>query len=76
MVYFTTSQPELADALPTAKVMGHSVWCGPDAISEKEYLQRELKNFSRLICPLQNAAPDELEGALATIAEHHPNETI
>jgi predicted ATPase len=52
------------------------VWCSSDAISEAEYRQRELKDFSRFIYPLQNAKPDELEGALSTIAEHHPNETI
>ena len=76
MVYLAISQQGLADALSTARLTGHAVWCGCDAISDAEYQQHELQNFSRFIYPLQDAAPSELEGALSTIAEHHPNETI
>jgi hypothetical protein len=76
MVYLAISPQGLTEALSTAKLTGHSVWCGCDAISDAEYQQNELKNLSRFIYPLQNAEPSELEGALATIAEHHPNETI
>ena len=76
MVYLAISQQGLADALSTSKITGHTVWCGSDAISEAEYQERRLKNLSRFIYPLQNAEQDELEGALSTIAEHHPNETI
>lgn len=76
MVYLAITRQGLVDAISTAKLTGRAVWCGSDAISEAEYQQRELKNLSRFIYPLQNAEPDELEGALSTIAEHHPNETI
>jgi hypothetical protein len=76
MVYLAISQRGLAEALDSANLTGQAVWCGSDAISDEEYQSRKLKNFSRFIYPLQTAKPGELEGALATIAEHHPNETI
>jgi hypothetical protein len=76
MVYLAISQQGLAEALSTAKLTGRAVWCGCDAISDAEYQQHELKDFSRFTYPLQHAEPSELEGALSTIAEHHPNETI
>ena len=76
MVYLAISQRGLAEALHAANLNGHAVWCGSDAISEEEYRTQKLKNFSRFIFPLGSAEPGEIEGAVATIAEHHPNETI
>jgi hypothetical protein len=76
MVYLAISRQGLADALQAAEVSGHAVWCGSDAISEKQYQDGHFKNVSRFIYPLQTADASQLEGALATIAEHHPNETI
>ena len=76
MVYLAISRQGLADALTTAKLTGLTVWCGSDAISEAEYQEQDIKNLSRFNYPLQNAEQDEIEDALSTIAEHHPNETI
>jgi hypothetical protein len=76
MVYLAISQLGLAEALHAANLTGHAVWCGSDAVSDEEYQTRKLKNFSRFNFPLQTAEPGAIEGALATIAEHHPNETI
>lgn len=76
MVYLAISRRGLAEALLAANPAGHSVWCGSDAISDEEYQARKPKNVSRFIFPLQTAEPGEIAGALATIAEHHPNETI
>jgi hypothetical protein len=76
MVYLAISQQGLAEALHAATLTGHAVWCGSDAISDAEYQTKKMKNVSRFMYPLQAAEPSELKGALATIAEHHPNETI
>ena len=76
MVYLAITPKGLAEALNLAKANSFSVWCGSDAIDEAEYSNRKTSNLSRFIYPLSGQPKSIIEGAIETIAEHHPNETI
>ena len=52
------------------------VWCGADAISEEEFHQHEHKNLTRFSYTLADASQEELENAISTITEHHPNQRV
>ena len=76
MVFLAITPKGLAEALDLAKSNSSPVWCGSDAISEDEYSSRTGANLSRFIYPLSAQPASVIEGALETIAEHHPGETI
>ncbi len=76
MVFLAITPQGLADALEVAKANSSSVWCGSDAIGETEYSNRHGTNLSRFIYPLSGQPPSVIEGAIDTISEHHPGETI
>jgi hypothetical protein len=76
MVLLAISKTGLDDALRLAADGTAAVWCGSDAISEADYAARRGATLSRFIYPLQGADADTLAGALDTIEEHHPGETV
>jgi hypothetical protein len=57
---------------------GASVWVGSDGLSDDEYNQAAESGvkISRFIYPLANADAETIERAVATVIEHHPNETV
>ena len=52
------------------------MWCGADAISEVDYLAKGAADLSRFIYPLGGESTEVIQGAIDTIREHHPRETI
>ena len=76
MIFLAITSIGLADAMRTAKP-GDDVWCGSDAISEDDYAALPSPKPSRFIYSL--IGPDSaetIEGAIATIEEHHPGHTV
>ncbi|MBT1065494.1 hypothetical protein KJY73_18045 [Bowmanella sp. Y26] len=66
---------ELEAVIVTGK---YPVWIGSNVLSESELasyreMDLDITNFSYEIDPANN---EELDDALATIAEHHPNERV
>ena len=76
MVLLAITPSGLADAMRLASETESAVWCGSDAVSEADYKARSWPRLSRFIYPLQEASSDTLAGAVGTIEEHHPGETI
>ncbi|OGB46138.1 MAG: hypothetical protein A3F76_13155 [Burkholderiales bacterium RIFCSPLOWO2_12_FULL_65_40] len=76
MVILAISTAGLQDALRLAEGRDANVWCGADAISEAEYAALKNSRLSRFIYPLQGQEPDVLAGAIDTVEEHHPGETL
>lgn len=66
----------LQDALRLSAAHEVNVWCGTDAISEAEYEAIQDSHLSRFIYPLQGQEPHVLAGAIDTVEEHHPGETL
>lgn len=76
MVFLAITPKGLAEALALAKANSSPIWCGSDAIGEAEYSNLRGANLSRFIYPLSGQSNSAIEGALETISEHHPGETI
>ncbi|MBK1690431.1 hypothetical protein [Rubrivivax gelatinosus] len=76
MVFLALTPVGLVEALRVRGDSADAVWCGSDAISEANYAALEDVNVSRLIYPLQGESGDVLAGAIDTIEEHHPGETV
>lgn len=73
MIFLAITPSGLADALRIAGT-ADAVWCGSDAISEKEYEASTARDLSRFIYEL--ADRKLIDDAIATIEEHHPGQTI
>jgi len=76
MVLLAITSAGLKDAMRLASEKNVSVWCGADAVPEAEYQAGSCPGVSRFIYPLQGAPANVLAGALDTIEEHHPGETV
>lgn len=76
MVFLAITSEGLRQALLHSAGPTVSVWCGSDAITEREYEAQRTPRLSRFRFPLQGETREVLEGALDTIREHHPGETI
>lgn len=76
MVFLAITSAGLAEALRLAGTDGLSVWCGADAISEADYLGQERGHLSRFDYALAGESHDVIQGAIETIKEHHPHETV
>lgn len=76
MVFLAITPKGLAEAIKLAKASSSPVWCGSDAIDEAEYSNRTGVNLSRFIYPLSAQPQSAIEGAIETISEHHPEESI
>ncbi len=74
MIYLAITPAGLVDARRAAAV-GDTVWCGADAISQDDYAAIPAGDRpSRFIHELGDGI--RLQGALDTIQEHHPGQTI
>jgi hypothetical protein len=73
MVFVAVTSAGLAEALRQA-ASDDAIWCGSDAISEAEYAQLERPGLSRFNYSLSDLELDD--GAIATVEEHHPGQTI
>jgi len=73
MVFVAVTPAGLAEALRQA-ASDDAVWCGSDTISEAEYQQLERTGLSRFNYSLADA--ESADGAIATVEEHHPGQTI
>jgi hypothetical protein len=73
MVFVAVTSAGLTEALRRA-VGDDVIWCGSDAISEAEYSQLKRPGLSRFDYSLANLELDD--GAIATVEEHHPGQTI
>lgn len=76
MVFLAITSNGLAEVLRVRDGEKTAVWCGSDAISEGAYDQLKAGNVSRFNYPLQGQNSDVLAGALETVEEHHPDETV
>jgi hypothetical protein len=76
MVFLAITSAGLAEALRLARSDGSPVWCGADAISETDYLGQESGNLSRFAYALAGERHEVIQGAIETIKEHHPHETV
>ena len=73
MVFVAVTPAGLAEALRKA-ASDDAVWCGSDAISEAEYAQISRPHLTRFNYSLADLELDD--GAIATVEEHHPGQTI
>ena len=73
MIFVATTSAGLAEALRRAD-SGDAIWCGSDVISDAEYVQLQRPNLSRFDYSLADLEMND--GALATVEEHHPGQTI
>ena len=76
MVFLAITSKGLADATNAAAKTGEPVWCGADAISEEEFDASPLKNVTRFVYGLAGENSSLVVDAVATIAEHHPGQSI
>jgi hypothetical protein len=76
MIFLAITPAGLAEALRTAKPNDH-VWCGSEAISEADWAALPSPQPSRFSYSLTGPdAADYIDGAVSTIEEHHPGQTI
>lgn len=76
MVYLALTPAGLVEALRVRGDKAHAVWCSADAISEADYADLAEVDVSRFEYALQGESADVLAGAIETIQEHHPGETV
>jgi hypothetical protein len=76
MIFLAITQTGLRNALQVVDASISAIWCGSDAISEAEYSKLQGHKVSRFNYTLAGEASNVLDGALETIKDHHPNETI
>jgi len=73
MVFVAVTQAGLAEALCRAG-SDDAIWCGSDTISETEYAAMGRPGLTRFNYSLADLELDD--GAVATVEEHHPGQTI
>ncbi len=73
MVFVAITSTGLAEALRQAS-SEDAIWCGSDAIPQAEYLRMNRPGLTRFTYSLAGLEPDD--GAIATVEEHHPGQTI
>jgi hypothetical protein len=73
MVFVAVAPTGLAEA-PSRASSGDAIWCGSDSISEAEYAATKPPGVTRFNYSLADLELDD--GAIATVEEHHPGQTI
>jgi hypothetical protein len=76
MVYLAITSQGPKHALDAVEKRAAPIWCGSDAISESDFENSESTSLTRFSCPLGGESLAVLAGAVETIEEHHPGETI
>ena len=73
MIFVAVTSVGLAEALRQA-ASDDAIWCGSDAISEAEYAKINRPGLTRFNYSLADL--ELIDGAIATVEEHHPGQTI
>jgi hypothetical protein len=73
MVFVSVTSVGLTEALRRA-TSEDAIWCGSDTIFEAEYAQMKRPGLTRFNYSLAGLELDD--GAIATVKEHHPDQTI
>jgi hypothetical protein len=73
MVFIAVTPAGLAEVLRRA-TSEDSIWCGSDTISETELAAMKRPGLTRFNFSLAGLELDD--GAIATVEEHHPGQTI
>jgi hypothetical protein len=73
MIYLVMTATGLVQALRVAGAED-AIWCGSDAITEEAYKALGDANVTRFTHAI--ADQHQIEDALATIADHHPGQTV
>lgn len=78
MVIFAVTKEGFRELEPVIKTGKYSVWTGGNVLNESELrsyreMDLDITNFNYEIDP---AKDEELDNALATIAEHHPGQRV
>lgn len=76
MVFLAITPNGLEVALREAARSGSAVWCGADAVAERDFAALEGKGLTRFAYVLGARDPLVLERALDTIGQHHPDEVV
>jgi hypothetical protein len=77
VVFLALSHEAAIEAIALARVGGHHVWVGADALSQDDH-SAQVKggaNITRFAYSLGDS-DTAIEEAVATIREHHPSETV
>jgi hypothetical protein len=76
VVFLAITPAGLRDALRSCGEQATPVWCGSDAVSEADHASLTGANVTRFTYPLLGQHVDVLAGAIDTIEQHHPDETV
>jgi hypothetical protein len=76
MVYFALTPQGLREILDASEAAKTPIWCSADALSEAEFDKLERGNITRFNYSFADADQATIQGALATIEEHHPGERV
>ena len=78
MVYPAIEPSAAAEAIELSRQSGAALWLGADAIDPEEHacLVKSVLNITRFAYPLSGASEATLLQSIATVAQHHPGETI
>lgn len=76
LVFLAITPSGLHQAIELSKLSPMAIWCGADAISEADWDDLSGVDVSRFDYPLAGETPEVIQGALETIAEHHPQATV
>lgn len=78
MVFLALEPKSAAEAIALARRTGAAVWIGSDAMSHDDHyrIASEGVNLTRFEYPLSDADATVVEDAIATVLQHHPNETV
>ena len=76
MVLLAITPSVLEDAPRPGESGETAIWCGSDAISGEEYAKLNHTNVSRFVNGLAGEGQDVLAGAIETVEEHYPNQTV
>ena len=73
MVFVAVTSTGLVEALRQA-ASDDAIWCGSDTISEADYAKLKRPDLTRFNYSLAGLELDD--GAISTVEEHHPGQTI
>jgi len=78
MVYLVIDPATAGEVIEVAQKIGSAVWVGSDAMSHNEHYRIAASgvNLTRFEYPLSGVSAEVIAEALATVAEHHPGESI
>lgn len=76
LVFLAVTPDGLRVAQQEATSSGAKIWCGADAVSAQDFAILNGKGVTRFAYELGARDPQVLAGALDTIDQHHPGETV